>query len=308
MAKSKLYEPGSTEPFKLSRNKVEEFVRCARCFVLANKHGLKKPSSPPFTLNTAVDSLLKKEFDQHRAAATVHPLVAAAGLDLIPFQHADIDVWRSNFKGIQFHHEPTNFLLTGAVDDIWVTRDGRLVVVDYKATAKAEPMREVPTGGFYDSYRRQLDFYRWLLVQNGFEVDDRAFWLYETGRPGADAFNQRLEFDAHLIEYVGSYDWIDYQLESIHEALNSDELPMPRHDCEHCAYASKRLELENKLDFDLLPICPTCNNRMAHTFYGMPAHPLPENYIAMGCEVTFGEPQPAFACKHCRDAEQGSPE
>ena len=297
MAQPKRFDPSSTEPFKLSRNRVEEFVRCARCFVLTNKHGLKKPSSPPFTLNSAVDALLKKEFDVHRKAGIVHPLVAEAGLELVPFQHPDIDIWRSNFKGIQFHHKETNFLLTGAVDDIWVTSDGKLVVIDYKATAKAEPMRELPTGGFYDSYRRQLDFYRWLLVQNGFEVDPRAFWLYETGRPGADRFDQTLEFDAHLIEYVGSYDWVEGTLRDIRDALMPYELPAASEDCEHCAYSARKAELEEALDISRFPNCHVHNVKMHRVLYGMRSEPAPPFHVDGGCLMDSSNPQ--FVCPIC---------
>ncbi len=34
-----------------------------------------------------------------------------------------------NLKGIQYLHEPTNFTITGLVDDIWVRLDGELIVV-----------------------------------------------------------------------------------------------------------------------------------------------------------------------------------
>ena len=56
----------------------------------------------------------------------------------MPFQHPQIDEWRENFKGVRFVHEPSNILVTGAVDDIWQNEDGELIVVDYKATSKSE--------------------------------------------------------------------------------------------------------------------------------------------------------------------------
>jgi hypothetical protein len=245
MGRSKLYGDSKGDLFKLSRNKVEEFVRCPRCFVLNNRHGIKKPSSPPFTLNSAVDSLLKKEFDVHRSEKTVHPLVASAGLDLVPFQHEQIDEWRSNFKGIQVNFDQLGFLLTGAVDDIWVTPKGELVVVDYKATAKAVAMTEVPTGGFYDSYRRQLDFYQWLLRQLGFGVSATSYWLYCTGNPQADVFNQTLSFECHLIPYISDDTWVIPTLERIYSALNSSALPPAEPGCEYCAYVGARLNFED---------------------------------------------------------------
>ena len=58
------------------------------------------------------------------------------GIDAVPFKHEMMDEWRENFKGVRFLHEPTNLLITGAVDDIWQNPTGELIVVDYKATAK----------------------------------------------------------------------------------------------------------------------------------------------------------------------------
>jgi hypothetical protein len=58
-------------------------------------------------------------------------------VDAVPFQHPQIDEWRANFKGVQFHHAPTNLIVSGAVDDLWVNPAGEIMVVDCKATAKS---------------------------------------------------------------------------------------------------------------------------------------------------------------------------
>jgi len=58
-----VYQPNQTTPFRLSRTRIEMFLDCHRCFYLANRLGLGRPSMPGFSLNTAVDELLKKEFD-----------------------------------------------------------------------------------------------------------------------------------------------------------------------------------------------------------------------------------------------------
>jgi hypothetical protein len=88
--------------FRLSRSKIALFIECPRCFYIDNKLGVARPPGFPFNLNSAVDALLKKEFDTHRAAASKHPLFDTYGIDAIPFMHKDIDVWRENFKGVEF--------------------------------------------------------------------------------------------------------------------------------------------------------------------------------------------------------------
>ena len=64
--KRRLFEPGSDALFPLSRSKLDLYLNCPRCFYLDRRLGIGRPSGPPFTLNTAVDQLLKSEFDEYR--------------------------------------------------------------------------------------------------------------------------------------------------------------------------------------------------------------------------------------------------
>src|SRR5260370_1436931 len=132
-----IFDPTSTEPFRVSRSKIDLFLNCPLCFYLDCRLGVGRPPGYPFSLNSAVDALLKTEFDLHRAKKRPHPLMNAYGLrDVIPYDHEDLSLWRSNFKGITYVHEPTNLLITGAIDDIWLHGKDELIIVDYKATSK----------------------------------------------------------------------------------------------------------------------------------------------------------------------------
>lgn len=62
-----LYNPKSKEPYKLSRSGIELFMACPRCFYIDKRLGTGRPPGFPFSLNSAVDNLLKKEFDALRA-------------------------------------------------------------------------------------------------------------------------------------------------------------------------------------------------------------------------------------------------
>lgn len=229
-----IFDPTSSEPFKLSRSKVDLFISCPRCFYLDRRLGVGQPPGYPFNLNSAVDHLLKKEFDVHRAGATPHPLMKAYGLDAVPFQHKDMDIWRENFKGVQFLHVETNLLLTGAVDDVWVNPAGELMVVDYKSTAKD---KEVTLDEeWQDGYRRQMEFYQWLLRQNGFTVSDTGYFVYCNGKRDREAFDGKLEFDVKILPYTGSADWIEPTLVAIKRCLMSEEIPDLGVACDFCAY------------------------------------------------------------------------
>lgn len=63
------------------------------------------------------------------------------GVDAVPVAHEKLDEWRENFKGVQYHHKPTNLIITGAIDDLWQNPKGEFIVVDYKATSINEEIQ-----------------------------------------------------------------------------------------------------------------------------------------------------------------------
>lgn len=232
--KANLFNPASQEPFKLSRTKLEDFMRCQRCFYLDRRLGIGKPSTPPFSLNAAVDFLLKKEFDAHRAAGTPHPFMAHYKIDAVPFKHEKMDVWRENFVGVQYLHPESNFLFFGAVDDIWQNKNGELIVVDYKATAKDGEV--TLDAEWQDSYKRQMEIYQWLLRQNGFKVSPTGYFVYVNGKRDAEAFDGKLEFEVKLIPYLGTSNWVGEKLIEAKKCLMADEIPIIKPVCEYCQY------------------------------------------------------------------------
>ena len=120
-----IYDPNSSELFRVSRSKIDLFLNCPKCFYLDRRLGVGQPPGYPFNLNSAVDTLLKKEFDVYRAKGQAHPLMKAAGLDAVPFNHPQMDVWRNSLSGgITYAYPDTNLLLTGGVDDIWQNSEG----------------------------------------------------------------------------------------------------------------------------------------------------------------------------------------
>lgn len=189
---------------------------------------------PAFTLNSAVDHLLKKEFDIHRAEKQAHPLMTRYGIDAIPFEHPEMEKWRHNFTGIQYLHPETGFLIFGAVDDVWINKSGELHIVDYKATSKNEkPDLE---GRWQQAYKRQMEIYQWLFQKNDFKVSEVGYFVYVNGRKDEKAFDGRLEFDVDIISYKGNNEWVAKTILQIAELLKQKKLPEASENCEHCAY------------------------------------------------------------------------
>lgn len=230
----KKYDPKSKEAFKLSRSKIDMFIECPRCFYLDRRLGVGRPASFPFNLNSAVDFLLKKEFDGHRAKASSHPLMTEYKIDAIPFAHAEMDTWRENFVGVQYHHEPTNLLIFGAVDDVWVNPKGELIVVDYKSTSKDGEVNL--DAEWQDGYKRQMEVYQWLLRKRGFDVADTGYFVYANATKDRAAFDAKLEFNIKVIPYTGNPDWVDDTLLKIKACLDSDDIPKEGAACEYCRY------------------------------------------------------------------------
>lgn len=230
-----LFDPDSADTFRVSRSKIDLFMNCLLCFYLDCRLGVGRPPGFPFALNSAVDALLKKEFDIHRAKKRPHPLMGAYGLkDVIPYSHEDMDLWRTNFKGITHVHEPTNFLVTGAIDDIWINKKGELIIVDYKSTSKEEKVsldKEWQIG-----YKRQMEVYQWLFRRNGFEVSSTGYFVYCNGKTDREAFDAKLEFDIDLIPYTGDDAWVEKALTEMKQCLQTEALPKPSAECDYCAY------------------------------------------------------------------------
>lgn len=229
-----IFEPESRQPFRISRSKIDLFLECPRCFYLDRRLGVERPGGFPFSLNNAVDLLLKKEFDIHRAKGSKHPLMEEYGIDAIPYAHEKINDWRSGLKGIEYLDEETNLLITGAVDDIWINPGNELIVVDYKATSKEGEVNI--DADWQISYKRQIEIYQWLLRQNGFNVSDIGYFVYCNGNTDKRAFDKKIEFDIKVIPYKGDDRWIDGAIKSLYNCLSSNKIPESGNECDFCRY------------------------------------------------------------------------
>ena len=230
----------------LSRTKVELFLGCPRCFWLDVRARLRRPSGPPFTLNTAVDHLLKNEFDRYRGGTVVPPRLASAGLAFIPAAHAELPDWRHNFRGVRVDHAASGLTVYGAIDDLWIDAAGRYYVVDYKATAKAD---EVSLDAEWQlAYKRQVEFYQWLLRGRGLGVADRAFFVYANGIKDDGPFDDVLRFRTKIIAYDGNDHWVEPTLNAATACLARDDPPGPDPNCVYCDYAEKTARFGSAAD------------------------------------------------------------
>jgi CRISPR/Cas system-associated exonuclease Cas4 (RecB family) len=239
--KKKLYIKGDSEPFKLSRSKIDLFVECPRCFYLDRRLGVSRPQGFPFNLNSAVDLLLKKEFDKHRLDKTAHKYMLDNSIKAIPFSHTEMDTWRENFVGAQVSDEVNNFLITGAIDDLWIYTEGedkdKIIIVDYKATSKDTDVDL--DSEWQDGYKRQMEIYQWIFRKLGFTVSSTGYFVYANGIRDRNGFDDKLEFKIKVIPHQGKTEWIEGVLGNIKKCLEDDRIPKEKDTCDYCSYRNK---------------------------------------------------------------------
>ncbi len=215
---------------KLSRSKLDLFIECPRCFWLDVNKQVKRPAPAPYTINSAIDFLLKQEFDSYRKVALPHPIMKQYKIDAIPFSAKELNSWRHNFTGIQFHHHPTDFLVYGAVDDVWINPQGQLIIVDYKSTGAKEHK-------IYDSYKRQMEIYQWLFIQNGFKVSTTGYFLFARVNKESGFSEAKLSFELFLEPQTADSLWVEDALVNARKVLDAD-LPGFNDSCAYCHYVN----------------------------------------------------------------------
>jgi hypothetical protein len=218
---------------KISRSGLKLFLECPRCFWLDLHHKVKRPPGYPYTLSSAVDFLVKKEFDTYREKGTLPPVLKKLKLGAKLYNGADLPDWRNNFKGIQYFDEELNAVLYGAVDDVLEFSDGSLAVIDYKSSGSKEIR-------IYDDYQKQMDVYNYILQEKGFETYPEAFFaFYKVRKEGEAGFNNMLKFDEEVRSVKVNKEWVYNAFRRAVETARSDDAPAVDavNGCEHCHFA-----------------------------------------------------------------------
>lgn len=236
--KSNLYKPGSKEAFRISRSKIDLFLECPRCFYLDRRLGLGRPSMPAWTLNSAVDQLLKNEFDLLRKKGEYHELMKKYGINAVPLKHPDLAVWRDDhyqYRGACVLDKETNLQICGIIDDIWTNeKTGEVFIVDYKSTSTSKKISL--DSKYKQRYKKQMEVYQWIFKEKGFKVSDTGYFLFANAGRNRPKFDGRLEFETLIIPYKGDTSWVKPTVLEIKGCLEKDTIPASGEDCEYCDY------------------------------------------------------------------------
>lgn len=236
-----VYKPDHPEPYEVSRSQIQSFMNCPACFWMNRVKGIKFPGMPGFLLNTATDTLLKKDFDRYRELQKPHPFMERNGLGhLVPYKHDDFETWTKSLQlGLRTHYEPADLLIGGGLDDVWHDpQTDEIFVVDYKSTAGKRnedltALQPITLNGVYkESYKRQMDMYQWILRQNGFNVSKTGYFVYvngdqhfEDGMLEESSNKANMKFDVQLLSYEADDSWVEQTILDLKNCLEQDNCP-----------------------------------------------------------------------------------
>ena len=232
----------SEKAIKLSPNSLNLYLECPHCFWLDKNLGIKRPPPYPYALNSAVDSLLKEEFDTYRAKGLPHPLLEQNNIKARLFSNQKLlNQWRNNFAGIRYYDQDLKATLFGAVDDVLEfdsstgSEQGKKIApLDYKSTGSS-------VAKIYDRFQLQLDTYTFLMEKNGFQTVRKgyfAFYIVDKSR----GFIDRLPFRKEVLEIETNPSDI---YEIFKEAVSVLRQPSPKPHSRDCLFG-KWLELQAK--------------------------------------------------------------
>ncbi|HCC59982.1 MAG: hypothetical protein A2402_02115 [Candidatus Staskawiczbacteria bacterium RIFOXYC1_FULL_37_43] len=178
---------------QLSPNSLNLYLECPHCFWLDKNMGIKRPPPYPYALNSAVDALLKEEFDTYRSKNLPHPMLKENNINARLFNNQKLlNQWRNNFAGIRFFDQDLQATLFGAVDDVLEFEGGKIAPLDYKSTGST-------AANVYDRFQLQLDTYTFLMEKNGFKTTRKgylAFYIVDKSR----GFIDRLPFRKEMVQ------------------------------------------------------------------------------------------------------------
>ena len=159
-----------------------------------------------------------------------------------------LDEWRDSIHyGLKYRFKDTNIILQGGIDDVWFnTKTEELIVADYKSQHKKDGVSQETyfDDPYKDSYKRQLDYYAYLLNGMGYKVSSDAYLYICNAKEIDEGFHGKMLFDEVLIHYKIKTDYLETEIQRMIDTMNSEKIPNSHDSCENCAYARQRSKID----------------------------------------------------------------
>jgi len=215
--------------YKFSPSSLSLLKDCPRCFWLRFNKKINRPAGIFPSLPSGMDKILKVHFDKFMKKGELPPELQKFNGKLKLFDDEELlNVWRNNFKGIQWTDKKGN-LFRGAVDNILV-KGKKLIVLDYKT--RGYPLKE----DTHEHYQDQMDIYNFLLRKNDYQTEDYTYLLFY--HPNKVHENGDVDFHADLVKIKVNIDNAKKIFKKAVEVLEGD-IPKASEECEYCKWANK---------------------------------------------------------------------
>jgi len=212
--------------YKISPSSINLMIDCERCFYLQLVKKEKRPESIFPSLPSGMDKILKIHFDKFMEKGQLPPEIREElSNEYKLFSNKEkLDIWRSNFKGIEYKDNKSGILLRGAVDNI-LEKGDKLIVLDYKT--RGFPLKE----DTHEHYITQMDIYNFLLRKNGYKTEDYTYLLFYYPKEVADT--GEVIFDTKLIKIKTDPKRGEKVFKKAVKILEGNE-PKANKDCGYC--------------------------------------------------------------------------
>lgn len=160
---------------KVSPSGISYLLECPRCLWLHVNEDIKRPRGIFPSLPDGMDNVFKKYFDEYRNRGEMPPEIEGKVEGKMFGDIQQLNQWREfNFGrgGIRAQIPEYDILLSGAIDDLLVSDDGRFIPFDFKT--RGYPTKE----DTHEHYRHQLDLYALLFERNGYEIAGWGYLLF----------------------------------------------------------------------------------------------------------------------------------
>ena len=116
----------------------------------------------------------------------------------------------------------------------------------YQVSSKSQQKNEEVSqetyfnGPYKEGYKRQLDFYAYLLKGMGYKVSSDAYFYICNAKEVDEGFHGKMLFDEVLIHYEVKTEYLEDDIQKMIDVMNTDNIPESHLSCENCAYARQR--------------------------------------------------------------------
>jgi len=217
---------------KITPSGLSTLLECPRCLWLQFNEEKKRPRGIFPSLPDGMDNVFKEYFDSYRKKGKLPPEIDGRVDGVLFSDSVKLKAWReSNFGrgGIRAKFPEYDIELGGAIDDLLVSPDNKMIPFDFKT--RGYPTKE----DTHEHYRHQLDAYALLFEANGMTPADYGYLLFFW--PESYETNQA-KFHTELVKMSLSPQRGRELLKRVRDIVSGPK-PLAHTSCEYCLYRER---------------------------------------------------------------------